>query len=49
MAAFTLSRWSAGTAQMHFSMVPTGPPQQGKHGLMLPGACCANCSSICFF
>ena len=33
---------------MHFSMVPTGPPQQGKKGLMEPGALSAISSSIFF-
>eukprot|EP00409_Alexandrium_fundyense_P005558 CAMPEP_0185904590 /NCGR_PEP_ID=MMETSP0196C-20130402/3872_1 /TAXON_ID=2932 /ORGANISM="Alexandrium fundyense, Strain CCMP1719" /LENGTH=46 /DNA_ID= /DNA_START= /DNA_END= /DNA_ORIENTATION= len=34
---------------MNFSMVPTGPPQQGKHGLIIPGAASAIWSSMAFF
>ncbi|CAE7555297.1 unnamed protein product [Symbiodinium natans] len=34
--------------QMHFSVVPTGPPQQGKKGLMEAGAFSAISSSIFF-
>ena len=44
----TCSCWSAGTMQMHFSIVPTGPPQHGKNGLMEPGAFSAISSSIFF-
>eukprot|EP00928_Gymnodinium_smaydae_P091452 TRINITY_DN7515_c0_g1_i1.p1 TRINITY_DN7515_c0_g1~~TRINITY_DN7515_c0_g1_i1.p1 ORF type:complete len:100 (-),score=15.05 TRINITY_DN7515_c0_g1_i1:29-328(-) len=34
--------------QMNFSMVPTGPPQHGKHGFRYPGACSPTCSSAFF-
>lgn len=42
------SFWSSCTMQMHFSMVPTGPPQQGKKGFNDPGAFSASSSSIFF-
>eukprot|EP00413_Alexandrium_margalefii_P009867 CAMPEP_0204526980 /NCGR_PEP_ID=MMETSP0661-20131031/8725_1 /ASSEMBLY_ACC=CAM_ASM_000606 /TAXON_ID=109239 /ORGANISM="Alexandrium margalefi, Strain AMGDE01CS-322" /LENGTH=72 /DNA_ID=CAMNT_0051532847 /DNA_START=376 /DNA_END=591 /DNA_ORIENTATION=+ len=34
---------------INFSMVPTGPPQQAKHGLSMPGAFSPIWSSIAFF
>ena len=48
MACFTLSCWSAGTMHMQVSTVGTGPPRQGKNGLMLPGAFAAISSSAAF-
>ena len=48
MDCFTLSCWSAGTMQMHVSMVLTGPPRHGKNGLRVGGACSASWSSTCF-
>merc|ERR1712061_227583 len=49
MACLTVSCWSAGTMQMNFSIVPTGPPQHGKQGLRYPGAWPPTVSSIAFF
>merc|ERR1740138_1282509 len=48
IALFMVPCLSAGTANMNFSMVPTGPPQQGRNGLMYPGACPPTSSSIFF-
>ena len=43
------SLWSSCTIQMHLSMVPTGPPQQGKRGFKDSGAFSASSSSMTFF
>merc|ERR1719432_122064 len=51
MASVTVCCWSFGTngQQLHFSRVPTGPPQQGKNGFKYPGVLSASWSSIPFF
>merc|ERR1719436_1249239 len=49
MMPFTMSCLSAGMANESLSNVPTGPPQQGKHIFIQPGACSPAWSSIFFF